>query len=228
MKPESHSADAIFAAALEISHPVQRAQYVAEACGADAKLRSEVESLLAASAQASGFLEEMPTVVAGAMVSGSGSLKEEQPGDRIGRYKLLEQIGEGGFGVVWMAEQTEPVRRRVALKIIKLGMDSKQVVARFEAERQALALMDHPNIARVFDGGATETGRPFFVMELVKGFPITDYCDQNRLSPRQRLELFIEVCHGAARASKRSHSPGFEAVEHSGGGARRQTGAEDH
>ncbi|MEW6158525.1 MAG: WD40 repeat domain-containing serine/threonine protein kinase [Verrucomicrobiota bacterium] len=203
MKPESPSADAIFAAALEISHPVERAQYVAEACGADAKLRSEVESLLAASAQASGFLEEVPTVVAGAMVSGSGSLKEEQPGDRIGRYKLLEQIGEGGFGVVWMAEQTEPVRRRVALKIIKLGMDSKQVVARFEAERQALALMDHPNIARVFDGGATETGRPFFVMELVKGLPITDYCDQNRLSPRQRLELFIEVCHGVQHAHQK-------------------------
>src|SRR5204863_8273951 len=109
-------------------------------------------------------------------------------------YKLLEKIGEGGFGVVYVAEQKEPVRRRVALKIIKLGMDTRQVVARFEAERQALALMDHPNIARVLDGGATDTGRPYFVMELVKGVPITRYCDDHRLTPRQRLELFVPVC----------------------------------
>ena len=127
----------------------------------------------------------------------------EKPGTRIGRYKLLEKIGEGGFGVVWMAEQEEPVRRRVALKIIKLGMDTKEVVARFEAERQALAMMDHPNIASVFDGGATDTGRPYFVMELVKGVPITEYCDVNKLSTRERLELFMQVCHAVQHAHQK-------------------------
>ncbi len=121
----------------------------------------------------------------------------------IGRYKLLEQIGEGGFGVVYMAEQQEPVRRKVALKIIKLGMDTREVVARFEAERQALAMMDHPNIATVFDGGATDTGRPYFVMELVKGVPITDYCDANKLSTRERLELFMQVCHAVQHAHQK-------------------------
>src|SRR5262249_25097353 len=120
---------------------------------------------------------------------------EEKPGDRIGRYKLLQQIGEGGCGVGCMAEQEEPGRRRVALKVIKLGMDTKSVIARFEAERQALAMMDHPNIAKVLDAGATETGRPFFVMELVRGIKITDYCDQNKLSTQERLGLFIQVCN---------------------------------
>src|SRR3989441_9538971 len=128
----------------------------------------------------------------------------EKPGDRIGRYKLLEQIGQGGCGVVYVAEQEEPVRRRVALKVIKLGMDTKQVIARFDAERQALAMMDHPNIAKVLDAGATETGRPYFVMELVRGIKITDYCDQNQLSPRQRLDLFIQVC----RAIQHAHQKG--------------------
>ncbi len=127
----------------------------------------------------------------------------EQPGERIGRYKLLEVIGEGGFGTVWLAEQHEPVRRKVALKIIKLGMDTKEVIARFEAERQALALMDHPNIARVFDGGATENGRPFFVMELVKGVRITDYCDTRRLNTEARLKLFIEVCQAVQHAHQK-------------------------
>src|ERR1022692_2791488 len=117
----------------------------------------------------------------------------EQPGDQIGRYKLLEKIGEGGCGIVYMAEQTEPIRRRVALKVIKLGMDTRQVIARFEAERQALALMDHPNIAKVLDAGATETGRPYFVMELVQGIRITDYCDENSLSIQERLEPFIQI-----------------------------------
>jgi len=127
----------------------------------------------------------------------------ERLGVRIGRYKLLEQIGEGGFGVVWMAEQDEPVRRRVALKIIKPGMDTREVVARFEAERQALAMMEHPNIASVFDGGATETGRPYFVMELVKGVPITTYCDTRQLSTRERLELFMEVCQAVQHAHQK-------------------------
>jgi len=131
------------------------------------------------------------------------TLPTEKPGDRIGRYKLLQQIGEGGCGVVYMAEQEEPVRRRVALKVIKLGMDTKSVVARFEAERQALALMDHPNIAKVYDAGATETGRPFFIMELVRGTRITDYCDEAKLSTRQRLGLFIQVCQAIQHAHQK-------------------------
>src|SRR5436190_6296004 len=122
-------------------------------------------------------------------------LKPEEVGDRIGNFKLLQQIGEGGFGVVWMAEQERPVRRRVALKIIKLGMDTREVIARFEQERQALAMMDHPNIAKVFDAGATPFGRPFFAMELVAGVKITEYCDEAKLGTRDRLALFIQVCN---------------------------------
>src|SRR4051812_21336509 len=127
----------------------------------------------------------------------------EKPGDRIGRYKILQQIGEGGCGVVYMAEQSEPVRRRVALKVIKLGMDTRSVIARFEAERQALAMMDHPNIAKVLDAGATETGRPFFVMELVRGVKITDYCDETKLSTRERLDLFVQVCAAVQHAHQK-------------------------
>ena len=138
----------------------------------------------------------------------------EGPGTRIGPYKLLEKIGEGGMGVVYLAEQEMPVRRRVALKIIKPGMDTEQVVARFEAERQALALMDHPNIAKVLDAGATDSGRPYFVMELVNGVPITEYCDNNPSTPRERLELFIPVCQAdPARAPEGDHSPRPEALE---------------
>ena len=133
----------------------------------------------------------------------SHELVDESLGRMIGRYKLLEKIGEGGCGVVYMAEQEEPVRRRVALKVIKLGMDTKQVIARFEAERQALAMMDHPNIARVFDAGATETGRPFFVMELVRGIKITEYCDRNKLATRERLKLFIQVCQAVQHAHQK-------------------------
>src|SRR5262249_36974005 len=127
----------------------------------------------------------------------------EKPGDRIGRYKLLQQIGEGGCGVVYMAEQEEPVRRRVALKVIKLGMDTKQVVARFEAERQALALMDHPNIAKVLDAGATDSGRPYFVMELVRGIKITEFCDENQLSTQERLKLFVQICQAIQHAHQK-------------------------
>ena len=170
--------------------------FLEQACGGDVELRRQADSLLAAHDQAGQFLQ--PTValsMPNALVGKSG--------DRIGRYKLLEQIGEGGFGVVYMAEQEEPVRRRVALKIIKLGMDTRQVVARFEAERQALAMMEHPNIAKVFDAGATDTGRPYFVMELVKGIPITTYCDANKLSTRERLELFIQVCQAVQHAHQK-------------------------
>jgi len=138
-----------------------------------------------------------------ATVRVAAALTLEKPGDVIGRYKLMQKLGEGGCGVVYMAEQQEPVKRRVALKVIKLGMDTKEVIARFEAERQALALMDHPNIAKVLDGGATSNGRPFFVMELVKGIPITRFCDENRLDTRQRLRLFILVCQAIQHAHQK-------------------------
>src|SRR6516225_9556616 len=128
----------------------------------------------------------------------------EKPGDRIGRYRLLQEIGQGGCGVVYMAEQEEPVRRRVAVKVIQLGMDTKSVIARFEAERQALAMMDHPNIAKVLDAGATAAGRPYFVMELVMGIKITDYCDEHNLSTKERLDLFTQVC----RAVQHAHQKG--------------------
>ena len=161
-------------------------------------LRQEVESLLSAyaQAQAGDFLGQTRPLPASDFLI-------ERTGTMIGRYKLLEKIGEGGFGVVYMAEQIEPVQRKVALKIIKPGMDTKEVIARFEAERQALALMDHPNIAKVLDGGATEAGRPYFVMELVKGIPITDYCDQKSLSTTERLQLFIQVCHAVQHAHQK-------------------------
>ena len=179
----------------------ERAAYLNEACVGDAVLRQRVEELLQAKDEAGDFLESPAAVPPGGAVP---AVPAEKPGDRIGRYKLLQQIGEGGCGVVYMAEQEEPVRRRVALKVIKLGMDTKQVIARFEAERQALALMDHPNIAKVLDAGATDTGRPFFVMELVRGIKITDYCDQNNLSTKERLDLFIQVC----RAVQHAHQKG--------------------
>jgi tetratricopeptide (TPR) repeat protein len=176
----------------------ERERFLAEACGDDAALKEQIVSLLKADANEgdSDFLKNTLWLRPTAPVT-------EKPADRIGRYKLLEQIGEGGCGVVYMADQEEPVRRRVALKVIKLGMDTKQVIARFEAERQALALMDHPNIAKVLDGGATETGRPFFVMELVRGIKITDYCDQNNLPTNERLELFIQVCQAIQHAHQK-------------------------
>lgn len=130
-------------------------------------------------------------------------LPMEQAGSSIGRYTLLQKLGEGGFGEVWMAEQREPVKRRVALKVIKLGMDTRQVVARFEAERQALALMDHPNIAKVLDAGATDSGRPFFVMELVKGVPITEFCANGQMATEEKLRLFIQVCHAIQHAHQK-------------------------
>src|SRR5262249_47732160 len=152
-----------------------RAAYLTQHCGGDAELRAAVERLLAAHEQPAKVLDWAP---ASAPTEVYVPLSE-QPGSKVGAYKLMELIGEGGFGLVYVAEQTHPVRRKVALKLIKPGMDSKQVIARFEAERQALALMDHPNIARVLDAGTTETGLPYFVMELVRGIQITEYCDKN-------------------------------------------------
>jgi len=186
----------IFTHALSIRVLEERSVYLAGVCHGDSALREQVESLLAAAEQAGDFLGR--TVQVG---PGEGPL--ERPGSVIGRYKLLEEIGQGGFGVVYMAEQVEPVRRKVALKIIKAGMDTREVIARFEAERQALALMDHPNIARVLDAGATETGRPYFVMELVRGIPITEYCDKENLSSAERLRLFVKVCHAVQHAHQK-------------------------
>jgi serine/threonine protein kinase len=174
-----------------------REAFLLRACAGDSALRGRVEALLAAYDGAPTHLNRAPVLAAAELNA------EKKPGDRIGRYKLLQKIGEGGCGIVWMAEQEEPVRRRVALKVIKLGMDTKEVVARFEAERQALALMDHPNIARVFDAGATDTGRPYFVMELVHGVPITKFCDEHNLAMPARLELFTQVCHAVQHAHQK-------------------------
>jgi serine/threonine protein kinase len=214
MQPEPRE-EAVFEAALRLGQP-ERAAYLEKTCADDPELRRRVEALLGALERAGGLLKEPAVARPSGRQSAGGKEAlattavwpppgDEGPGTIIGRYKLLEKLGEGGFGVVYVAEQREPVKRRVALKIIKLGMDTKQVVARFEAERQALALMDHPNIAKVLDAGATETGRPFFVMELVRGIKITDYCDQNCLSTCERLGLFRQVC----RAIQHAHQKGI-------------------
>jgi serine/threonine protein kinase/Flp pilus assembly protein TadD len=186
MDQDELRADSIFLAAVEKATPGERCAFLDSACGADRELRERIDRRLAARSK-------LPVTTAELTPS-------ERAGTAIGPYKLLEQIGEGGFGVVFLAEQTQPVRRKVALKVLKPGMDTRQVVARFEAERQALALMDHPNIARVFDGGETVTGRPYFVMELVKGIPITAFCDQRQLTLNHRLELFIHVCQAVQHA----------------------------
>ncbi len=234
MSEPLHPEVAILNAVLELPAG-QRAAYLDKACAGDAALRRQVEALLQADGQAEGFLESLPPVLAFSRTELLNVPLTEKPGDKIGRYKLLQQIGEGGCGVVYMAEQEEPVRRRVALKVIKLGMDTKQVIARFEAERQALALMDHPNIAKIFDAGITERpltpslspsegervpqaaegedthhsplathyGRPYFVMELVRGIKITDFCDENSLSTEDRLKLFIQVCQAIQHAHQK-------------------------
>ena len=190
----------IFLAAAEIDEQDKRCEYVNHACGDDVVLRQRIEDLLTIHQQEHDYLSQTPSepdahhdVVAA----------EQREGATLGRYKLLEKIGEGGFALVYMAEQTEPVRRRVALKIIKAGMDTKQVIARFEAERQALALMDHPNIAKIFDGGVTPSGRPYFVMELVGGTPITEFCDAQRLTTDERLRVFVQVCHAVQHAHQK-------------------------
>src|SRR5688500_9117431 len=198
----SPSARSVFDHALEIESPAQRETYLSGACGDDPTLRRKVDALLAAYEQAGSFLEAGQPGL-GRTVDDAEARLREAPGSVVGRYKLLQLIGEGGFGSVFMAQQDHPVRRVVALKVIKVGMDTRQVIARFEAERQALAMMDHPNIARVLDAGATDAGRPYFVMERVKGVPITEYCDTNNLSTRERLELFIPVCHAVQHAHQK-------------------------
>ena len=196
---------------IEIFHQAQtrtpgpeRDEFLTVACGGEAELLAHVRRLLRAheSAAEENFLSARAEV-SPELQAELTRFKPEQVGDRIGPYKLREQIGEGGFGAVWVAEQEFPIRRTVALKIIKLGMDTTDVVARFEQERQALAMMDHPHIARVFEAGATELGRPFFVMELVRGIKITEYCDQASLPTAQRLALFIQVCQAVQHAHQK-------------------------
>jgi WD40 repeat protein/serine/threonine protein kinase len=194
----------LFLEVFQIDDLAAREAYLDQACAGDGLLRQRIAGLLGALGRAGGFLESPGAAVEpGETVDCPSAVPAETEGGVVGPYKLLEQIGEGGFGAVYMAEQSQPVRRRVALKVLKPGMDTKQVVARFEAERQALAIMDHPNIAKVFDGGATPSGRPYFVMELVRGVPITGFCDQNQLNPQQRLELFIPVCLAVQHAHQK-------------------------
>jgi eukaryotic-like serine/threonine-protein kinase len=196
---QPHSTEeTIFEAARHLGDPGKQAAYLDLACGGDEQLRQRIERLLRAGIKARTFFQNNNPAA-----RPNAAEPVDQVGSAIGRYKLLQQIGLGGCGVVYMAEQEEPVRRRVALKIIKLGMDTKSVIARFEAERQALALMDHPNIAKVHDAGATETGRPYFVMELVRGVKITDYCDEKNLSTGKRLDLFIQVCQAVQHAHQK-------------------------
>jgi eukaryotic-like serine/threonine-protein kinase len=200
MNPNLKRAREIFVAAVGQMAPDQWEAYVADACSGDEALRDQVRQLLRAHAEAGSFLE---SPAAAPENTDEEPPAREGPGFVIGPYKLLQQLGEGGMGTVYMAQQTEPVKRLVALKVIKPGMDSRLVIARFEAERQALALMDHPHIARVLDAGTTDTGRPYFVMELVKGVPITQYCDERHRTPRERLELFIPVCHAVQHAHQK-------------------------
>lgn len=196
---DNRSVDAVFCAAIEIESSSQRESWLNQACGEDAELRRQVDRLLQAHFRG-GSIVDSPAHTIDPTVDQPPA---ERPGARIGPYKLLQQIGEGGMGTVYMAEQAHPVQRKVALKVIKTGMDSRQIIARFEAERQALAMMDHVNIARVLDAGTTESGLPYFVMELVHGVPITKYCDDNQLTPRERLELFVPVCQAIQHAHQK-------------------------
>ena len=204
----------LFEAARQLPDAAVRRAFLDRACAGEKELRARLEELLEAEMEAEQFFSDgslvlsqsgtLSTAIPLTSDAGKANMLGEEPiGTRIGRYKLKEKIGEGGCGVVYMAEQEEPVRRRVALKIIKLGMETKSVIARFEAERQALAMMDHPNIAHVFDAGATDRGPPYFVMELVRGVKITDYCDRNKLVIRERLDLFIQCCHAIQHAHQK-------------------------
>src|SRR5262245_6363656 len=197
MAQEPPNVRAVFDRILDLASPDEQDAYLEAACAGSPRLRQEVEALLRAHRDAGSFLQAAPTGLPGPRPA------REAPGVVIGPYRLLQPIGEGGMCTVWMVWQPEPVRRTVALKVITPGMDSRQVVARFEAERQALALMDHPNIARVFDAGATASGRPFFVMELVRGVPISTFCDAGRLTTRERLRLFVSVCGAVQHAHQK-------------------------
>lgn len=204
MPVNTNPEDDLFEAALLKSPGPERTAFLDGECQSDPDLRARVEMMLEGHFNAKDFLENLPTEIPPERtIALPKTVVMEQLGSQIGHYKLLQKLGEGGCGLVYLAEQSQPVRRRVALKVIKLGMDTRSVIARFEAERQALALMDHPNIAKVFDAGATETGRPYFVMELVRGTRISDYCDQNNLPTGQRLSLFIQVCQAIQHAHQK-------------------------
>ncbi len=200
MTLDSTKTEDIYYTALDKGSDAERSAYLDEACGCDTDIRDRVEALLSANDDAGDFLQAS---LVNPHVSLDMTELDETVGTTVGPYKLLEKIGEGGMAVVYLAEQQEPIQRKVALKLIKLGMDTHQVIARFEAERQALALMEHPNIAKVFDAGATESGRPYFVMELVQGISITEYCDRNQLSMHERLELFVPVCNAVHHAHQK-------------------------
>ncbi len=217
---------AVFLAAVE---QADRATILDRECGDEPELRRRVDTLLKANDEPASYLDQPPVELAKSARTIDYAPVTEKPVSMVGPYKLKEQIGEGGFGLVFVAEQQQPVKHKVALKVIKPGMDTREVMARFTAERQALALMDHPNIARVLDAGATDSGWPYFVMELVRGIPITNYCDQNQLPPRDRLGLFVTVCQAVQHAaSKRRHPPRHQAVECAGYVARRQAGGQGH
>ena len=197
MDSDPHKVRAVFLEAVEKRAPAEWPWFLDQACGQNEQLRQRVEVLLRAHQQANSLFDASPPPATVDEPTGEG------PGAVIGPYKLMEKIGEGGMGLVFVAEQQQPVRRRVALKIIKPGMDSTMVSARFEVERQALAMMDHQNIAKVYDAGTTESGRSYFVMELVHGAPITEFCDANKLTHDQRLELFVPVCHAIQHAHQK-------------------------
>src|SRR6476659_9395177 len=196
------SEEEIFQAAAALTG-AERAAYLLTACESQPKLRERIERLLASHDDDAFMKRERDSTVIAAREGALTRLKPEGCGEQIGHYKLLQQIGEGGCGIVYMAQQEEPVRRSVALKIIRLGTDTKSVIARFQQERQALAMMDHPNIAKVFDAGATDLGRPSFVMELVRGIKITHYCDQKQLCTTERIGLFMQVCHAIQHAHQK-------------------------
>ncbi len=208
MAVDAARAKSLFLAASDLADPAARAAYLDRECGGDQELRGRVEALLRAN-DAAPLPPEAGDGTSAHVPEGLPQTEDHgDPTARVGsvlagKYKLIEEIGEGGMGSVYLAQQTEPVKRAVAVKVIKAGMDSKAVLARFEAERQALALMDHPSIARVLDAGTTDGGRPFFVMELVKGTPITQFCDERKLTPRQRLELFVPVCAAIQHAHQK-------------------------
>ncbi|MCU0878548.1 MAG: serine/threonine protein kinase, partial [Pirellulaceae bacterium] len=198
-------ANDIFLDALDIAAPLERQAFVERACSGDPEILAQVQSLLKANHEVGEFLEPRHAAAIATPYMPTEDIPRTEVDTHVGRYKLLEKIAEGGMGVVYVAEQSQPIRRKVALKIVKPGMDSRQVIARFEAERQALALMDHPNIARVLDAGATETGHPYFVMELVRGVAITEFCEREQLTIPERLRLVVSVC----RAVQHAHQKGI-------------------